>query len=95
MRNGFFFFSTQFLFPYDAFYIHEDNGHSRVLFTRSVAAWLNVVHWTLAGMLFVWLARRLSIGRAVLAAIVMILVVGFVTAAVFGLFGVGIEMDGL
>lgn len=94
LRNDFFFFSTQLLFPYDAFYTSDGYGDTRVLFSRQVAAWLNVVHWFLAGALFVWLARRWSVGRALLAAIAMIVVVGFATAYLFGFFGVRLEMDG-
>ena len=94
LRSGFFFFAAQFLFPYDAFVIREEFG-SRAVFGHSVALTLTILQWTLAGLAYVRFARHLSVGRAIIAAVVTIAAVGFITVAVFALFGVSLELDGL
>jgi hypothetical protein len=48
--------------------------------------------WAAAG--FAWFARHMNIGRVVLAAIVMIVIVGIITNTVFALFGASVEIDG-
>jgi hypothetical protein len=93
LNLGLLFFVPQYLFPYENFIVRE-SGNSRAFSSHAVALTLTFLQWGLALVGFSWFARHLSIRRAILAAFAVIVIIGIITNAAFGLFGVQVELDG-
>jgi hypothetical protein len=93
LNSSLLFFTPQLLFPYDALVVREAYD-SRAVFGRQTGLLLNSLHWSLVAGCFVWLARRLSVGQAILSAVAMLVIVGVLTNIGFSLFGVSIDFDG-
>jgi hypothetical protein len=89
LNSSLLFFAPQMLFPYEGLVVRK-----RAVFSHHVALWLAFLQWSLAAAGFAWLARRMSIGHVILAAIGMIVIIGIITNVVFALFGASVELDG-
>src|SRR5260221_3781035 len=93
LNSNLLFFAPQWLFPYDCFVVREPNL-SRAVFGHHVALVLTFIQWGLASIGFARFARRVSFGYTILAAVVVIAIIGIATNVAFGLFGVTVELDG-
>jgi hypothetical protein len=90
LNSSLLFFAPQILFPYRDYV----DAIKEPVFSHHVALLLTFLQWVLATASFAWLARRMSLRRTMLAAILMIAVVGCAMYAAFALFGVSLELDG-
>ena len=93
LNSNLLFFAPQWLFPYDGFVVRAADG-SHTVFSHHAALVLTLFQWGLASIGFAWFARRVPFRYAILAAVVVIVLIGIATNVAFGLFGVTVELDG-
>lgn len=85
------FFFPQMAFPYEAV-VSRDADASRRIFGEG-AIWLSVLQWSVVGIVFSYLTRRVPIFKTILLAVASIVVVTVVVGLLISWTGTEIEFD--
>jgi hypothetical protein len=95
LGSNFIFFAPHILFPYQIMVTNENppGGPYHMLFNQTSGLLLNYLQWGLIILGFVCLARRLKTGPTILAAVVTIALVGFITNSALDSLGLHLQID--
>lgn len=92
---NFLFFFSQIAFPYSRFFYQDSETYRQhPYFSDLTALLINTLQWSLIGLVFVWLARRLKLRYFISLAYLVIIVVTFGISVALGFLHAKFHLEG-